>query len=414
MDILKTIVSCRKQRQTLEHKADLIFCKKLFRGVKKFIVWVRSQNICYQNYDHIFYIRVMRHAWGRLCKEKRLNGTFRKVQSQSQLHWLRKWHVIQAVRIRARACIKKMLYRSTLGAIQLLFIRWKKDTLVERKLEEGMRIRQYNITKKAMDRLLYQRKLKDWLILADRCSEWMVAVRVLRRLHLFLSVNQAYQRKIEYGVTGMNKVHMRIGLANFYLYRCNSIADRLFRRNGRSWFFKQIKTYWSLVTRDQNRMAYVLHRLPYLGFVKFCRRLRKIVRSAKLLRKSDPFYTECLLRRHFRRLMRVARYNSKARRWYISIADSRFNAKFLYLYSHKTSFNRSVAFDSFHLRRKLLRAIHRLDILKFCGWGRQHLARLQLIDAKVALYKRIFHKLMQNCGVLERRRATASHSPVET
>ena len=107
----------------------------------------------FQKYDNIYYLKCMRHAWRRLEKEKRLNESYRKVRSQSAQLWMHRWHVLQMARIRARACVNKMISRSSLGAMELGFLQWKKDTVVERKLEDGLIRRQNNIVRKAMSRL---------------------------------------------------------------------------------------------------------------------------------------------------------------------------------------------------------------------------------------------------------------------
>ena len=81
-----------------------------------------------------------------------------------------------------------------------------------------------------------------------------------------------------------------------------------------------------------------------------------MIRHNKLIRNSAPFYIKNLVRVHFRRFLRVTRFNQKARKW-------------------------AVVFDAHHHKKKHLHVIHKMDALVHCRWARENLCRLQLLGA---------------------------------
>ena len=168
----------------------------------------------------------------------------------------------------------------------------------------------------------------------------------------------------------MNRYHLVKSLECFYLFRCNSLADKMFLINGRSKFFRRINTYWSMILKSRKRDIYIEETLPYFYFQNWKRRIKRMIRHNKLIRNSAPFYNENLVRVHFRRFLRVTRFNQKARKW-------------------------AVAFDAHHRRKKHLHVMHKMDALVYCKWARQSICRLQLLSAAAQTKLRVLKALKQ-------------------
>ena len=123
--------------------------------------------------------------------------------------------------------------------------------------------------------------------------------------------------------------------------------------------------------KNQNRDAYVEDVMPHFHFQNWKRRIKRMTRHNRLIRASAPFYEENLVRVHFRRFLRVTRFNAKARKW-------------------------AVVFDAHHDKKKHLRVIHKMDALVYCKWARENLCRLQLQGATVATKLRVLKVLLRH------------------
>ena len=153
-------------------------------------VEIQQVNGCLGEKKKMYYYNVLVHRIiNRFQKEVRMNKSTRKILSKRQLPFLHVWYRHQHARISARKCITKMMAKVSVKSLVPAFYQWRKDTVVERKLANGMVVKRNNTFKKAFQWFCYKtKKLQDGLILADRCNEFLIAMRVLGKLHMFLSM----------------------------------------------------------------------------------------------------------------------------------------------------------------------------------------------------------------------------------
>ena len=359
---------CR-EREFQSYRSDVLYSKTFFRAVKKHIALMKKYREKYDKYDLYYYRTLCKRLIQRFLKEVRMQETTRKVLSLRQLPFLHIWYRHQHARKSARKCVVKMMARVSVKTLKPYFHLWRKDTIVERRFADGMVVKRDNTLKKAFRWFCFKtKKLQDGLILGDRCNEFLIAMRVLGRMHMFLSIANGRRRKMEYTSNQMGRYHLSNSLKSLYQNRCDSIADKLFLTIGRSKFFKRINTYWSMVVKNQSRNAYIETFLPYLYFQNWKRRIKRMIRHNRLIRNSAPFYEENLIRTHFKRFLRVTRFNQKAQKW-------------------------AVVFDAYHQKKKLLRAMHKMDALVHCKWARENLCRLQLLGAVARTKLRVLKTL---------------------
>jgi hypothetical protein len=315
-----------------------------------------------------FYI----NSFSRFVRRLRKNvATIRKgtllVEKRHRKKW-DQWVAAERYRRRLRAAVVKMLENHAVMHTKPYFSELKRHAVFERLAEEqlirSLSARMHRVLRFFVTNAILQVRFHGSLVF----NILQTKRRGLRALRFLATRAKISKQKSDNSVLHLMSFLVQRAFQSLYEYRCDIIADRFFKAKGKKRFFRALHSYWSLVTRNNRGIAFVDSKRNFLVFSKWKRCIRRRIRASRLLRRCWPYYLKTAARRYIRRMVRVARFNVRARRW-------------------------AGVHDKHHLRRRKLLVVHLLDLAVNCKWARQELCRLQMMEARKNIIRKVFKAL---------------------